>query len=178
MNIQAFLNNLNKDTLYLALTGVITLIFIILLDLVTKVYKTKRRAKKKIRIEGPLVEDLEERYAILSSHASMYANSLGAEGAKLLAELKQIIDEQIDTLEMLQFCIENDNIEDIQEFYRKYDELTPKQKAVWISRSNHIIQLLGNKIYEISERSTNVGLPKAKRRESTVESLRKWHILK
>lgn len=178
MNIQEFISNIDKQTLSIVLTVVITFIFIILLDLTTRIYKIKRRAKKKIKVEGPIVEDLEERFSIISNHASSYANSLGNEGAKLLAELKNIIDEQIQTLEMLQHHLETDGISEIQDYYKKYDELTPKQKAQWISRSNHLLQLLGSKIYEISERSTNLGIPKIKKRESTVETLRKWNILK
>lgn len=178
MNVLNYLRSIDQDTLYLIVGGIATIIALTILDLTTTFIKVKRRAKKKIKVEGPIIDELNDKLTIISNHASMYANSLGAEGAKLLFELKSLIEEQAETLEMLQACIDTDSIEDIQAYYKHYDDLTPKQKIQWITRSNHLIDLLGKRIYDVSERSTNMGIPKVKRKENTIDSLRRWNIIK
>ena len=178
MNSMPFLQKIDRETLVIAILGGSLILLFILMDLFTSIFKVKRRAKKKINTDAPILEELQDQLSIISNHASIYANSLGSDGAKLLNELKSIVDSQTETLELLQLCLDTGQIEELKDFYKKFDEQTPKQKLFWISRSHHLVELLGRKLYEISERSTSVGLPKYKRREGTIESLRRWNIIK
>ncbi len=178
MKILNLIRDIDQETLYMIIGGALVLLALMILDFITSYYKVRRKAKIKLRNEVPILEELQDQISIISNHANLYSNSLGAEGARLLFELKTIIDDQEQLLHMIDTCLENSEIDDLKNFYERYDEQTPKQKKFWITRSQHLIDLLGKKIYEVSERSTNMGIPKARRRENTIESLKKWKIIK
>lgn len=178
MKILHVIQNIDQDTLLLIIGGAVALLFLMILDLLTGYFKIRRKAKKKLSTEVPILEELQDQLSVIANHASLYANSLGTEGAKLLFELEGIVKEQQEILETIEICLNNNEIADLKNFYEGYDEQTPKQKKYWITRSQHLIDLLGKKIHEISERSTNLGLPKMSRRENTIENLKRWKIIK
>lgn len=178
MNINTIIQDINQNVLSYLLAAVFSVLFLIVVDITTKFFKIKRRAKRKIKTETPILNDLQDQLKIISCHASKYSNSLGNEGAKLIYELNSIIENQNETLEMLQIFLESGSIEDLEQFYTEFDELTPKQKTRWITRAHDIIQLLGTKIHEVSEKSSNAGIPKANKRESTIADLKRLNLIK
>ena len=116
-------------------------------------------------------ELLESQSNAVSVHASSYANTLGGEGAKLLAELNNIVTEQQEILTSLEAATRN---WDIEEILRIQEEPTVADKELFIEklkRAETIIGYISARLVEASITSTKLNLPKIRKSQSTIDGL-------
>ncbi len=149
-----------------------TLLFLIfIVDTLTGSLRSLSKAKKILKSRSKTFKLLESQSTAVCSHASSYSNTLGADGAKLLIELSEIVTEQKNILDSLQLATTN---WDIDEISRIEEEPTISDKQLFVAklkRAETIIGYLSARLAEASMSATKLHIPKIKKPQSTIEGL-------
>lgn len=153
--------------------------------------QANRRAKQlraRLEILDGVLGNFEERLLTIETHALDYLNSLTQDGARALYEVKELIgagknlgdeiQELIETRDLSAFVeaerLLRDDFPITEEMVRKFDgsyvRRYPKYRN-WKDVIENHLQQVGREVSRASTRATESGVPKRKKRQSTVVSL-------
>lgn len=169
-NTLSTLINTYSIPLSLLAVGAFLLMFLFMVDTLTASFRSLNKAKRIISSREETFNKLEAQTNAITNHASSYANTLGGEGAKLLAELRNLVEEQKMILSTLDMATKD---WDIEEIMRIEEETDVSDKDAYISklkRADIIINYISSKIMEASITSTKLNIPKIRKQQSTVEA--------
>lgn len=174
---KTFLKNLaNIDPAILTLMGCGIFMFFILItvDSLTGTYRLLKKTKKIISHRTSTFKKLETQAKAINEHASSYANTLGGEGAKLLAELDAIVKEQKEILSSLSAAITNWDVEEILRIESDPVVNDPSTYKDRMKRAENIIQYISGRLAEASITATKLHVPKIVKRQNTIDGL--WSV--
>lgn len=181
MEIKEIINFvIESGTQFLLLTGLALFLLVLFIDLFTSTRRITKKARSIINVEGEKLEELENKYTILKSHALSYVNTLGGKGSKQLYELNTILSNQADFLSFLSELIAEGDLDEADRIMKERSE--QKEELQWDKRAEKLIMELGQKISMASNSSSNLGLvtnphSSSSRRESTQVSLVRAKII-
>lgn len=163
----------------------------VLLFAIAYLLQQRRRAKQlraKLDVLDAINADFEERMQTIETHALDYLNSLTNDGQKAIYEVKELISAGKNLADEVQELIESrdmgafaeaekllrDDFPISEEMVRKFDgtyvRRYPKYRN-WKDVIENNLQQIGREVSRASTRATQSGVPKRKKRQSTVVSL-------
>ena len=153
--------------------------------------QNRRRAKNlraRLEILDEQLGSFEERLLTIETHALDYLNSLTTDGSKALYEVKELVAAGKNLADEVQELIETGDVaafgeaekllrdqfplheEMVRKFDGSYVRRYPKFRN-WKDVIENNLQQVGREVSRASNRATESGLPKRKKRQSTVVSL-------
>ncbi len=166
---------LGDERIVLALLWVFLCFFIFIVDVTTETIRTISQAKRIIKTRTPILLKLKKHYDTLSNQASCYANTLGGEGAKLLSEIREMIESNIRIIKILDSAISDIDIEEIKHTFKEEPYVNKDNFNMDMKKAEKIIAHLSEKILSASATATSLGLPKIRKRNLTADSLKSLH---
>ncbi|HMO18435.1 MAG TPA: hypothetical protein PKA63_09100 [Oligoflexia bacterium] len=156
--------------LVIALTLFLTILFT---DLFSYSLRIRRIAKQLLKRQTKALEELENQFAVLQSHAPTYINSLGEDGSRFLTIINSTLGKKREFLELISELLEQNEVSEIQHIITN-ENISDK----WIMETRIQIYNVGKLILEASKRASLAGVPKRKgRREDTIMSLSRASII-
>ena len=163
----------------------------VLLFAIAYLLQQRRRAKQlraKLDVLDAINADFEERMQTIETHALDYLNSLTNDGQKAIYEVKELISAGKNLADEVQELIESrdmgafaeaekllrDDFPISEEMVRKFDGTYVRRYPKYCNWKDVIennLQQIGREVSRASTRATQSGVPKRKKRQSTVVSL-------
>lgn len=154
------------DTLYLSLA-------IILLSYAIYKVRRKRVALEKFAdSKYKKYLDLRKKTQVVSDQASCYPNTLGLEGAKMISEIQGILKEQEDIFAQLDYYFDRGKLQQVEDILSSF---TLNQTSI---KSERLLSEISTRIAFASEKATETKLPKIRKRNPTISSLKSAGLLK